>query len=103
VNAATIEREMADVDPARAIGRFGGRPLLLLNGENDPTVPRETTDALFAAAREPKRRVTLPGGHIPDVGELMQQTLAFFETNLRNAKNKTAAARPSRRSLTARS
>ena len=87
-DSATIRAQMNDVDPVRYIARFTGRPLLLINGDSDLVVPRASTDALFAAARDPKRRVTLPGGHVPNLPQMMEQTLAFLNANL---KGQTAA------------
>jgi len=46
------------------IGRIG-KPLLVLHGENDDTVPVRFGRALFAAAAEPKQAIWYPGvGHM---------------------------------------
>lgn len=42
------------VDPLRAVKRFGGRPLLMVNGRHDPVIRAEQAQRLFDAAREPK-------------------------------------------------
>lgn len=97
VNAAVIEAEMAELDPAKTISRFAGHPLLLLNGRDDTAVPPACTDALFAAAREPKQRVTLPGSHIPDLAQLMERTLAFLDANVKNAPRGGVVSGPPRR------
>lgn len=88
-----IAQEMADVEPTRVVGGIAGRPLLLLNGDKDEIVPRVSTDALFAAAKEPKRIKFLPGGHIPDVQRLLAQTLEFLDANLKPKKQVTSAAK----------
>jgi dienelactone hydrolase len=92
-DARTIEARLAELDPAKTIARFGGRPLLLLNGAADTAVPPACTDALFQAAREPKQRVTLPGGHVPDITQLMERTLAFLDVRLKPVPVSAASAR----------
>ena len=82
--AEILEQNFADVDPLGVISRISPRPLLFINGTADMIVPRTCADALFAAAKEPKKRVLLPGGHIPDVNEMGAQSLAFFDLNLKN-------------------
>ena len=39
---------------ARYIGRFAPRPLLFVNAGRDGTIPRTASEALFAAAADPK-------------------------------------------------
>ncbi len=55
----------------------------MLNGRNDAIVPPACAQALYDAARQPKRLVLLPGGHIPDVTVLLTRTLDWMDTNLR--------------------
>ena len=81
--AARIEAIMRDVDPLTNVAQIAPRPLLLINGDQDTVVPPVCTDELVAAARDPKKRVTLPGGHIPDPLGMMAQTIAWFDANLR--------------------
>ncbi len=55
------------LEPLRWVDRIAPRPLLMLNGGDDEQVPRANSDALFAAAREPKKRILLPSRHVrPD-------------------------------------
>ncbi len=86
--ADILEKAFTDVDPLGVVSYIAPRPLLFINGTADMIVPRTCADALFAAAKEPKKRVLLPGGHIPDVNEMGAQSLLFFDLNL---KNKSAA------------
>jgi uncharacterized protein len=54
-------------DQFRSIDRIGAveAPLLILHGERDGLIPIRFGERLFAAAREPKRFVRLPGvGHV---------------------------------------
>lgn len=81
-NAVAIRAVMADVDPARYAARIAPRSLLLLNGASDTVVPRACADALFQAAREPKRREILPGGHVSDPLALLDRTVRWFNENL---------------------
>lgn len=50
--------------PERWIGRVAPRPVVMLNALEDERVPRESVDALWAAAREPREMVWLPGQHM---------------------------------------
>jgi hypothetical protein len=58
-------------DPARWVARVSPRPVMMVNTTGDERVPRQTTEALWAAARDPKEIVWLPGLHMqpnrPDV------------------------------------
>ncbi len=91
-DAARIRTALADVDPVPAISHAAPRPLLFLNGATDDVVPKACSDALFAAARAPKERVILPGGHIPNLFDMASRTIGFFEKHLlaeKSQKNKT--------------
>jgi uncharacterized protein len=78
-----IRTALADVDPVPAISRAAPRPLHFLTGATDDVVPRACSDALFTAARDPKERVILPGGHIPNLFEMASRTIAFLEKHLK--------------------
>lgn len=56
------------VDPARFIGRISPRPVLILSGLDDRTIPRANARLLQAAARRPKTIVNYRGGHDPASG-----------------------------------
>jgi dienelactone hydrolase len=84
-SAEKLEKTFADVDPLSVITRVAPHPLLLINGTNDTIVPRSCADLLFSAARQPKQRVLLPGGHIPDVNLMGTERLTFFDRNLKKA------------------
>jgi len=53
-----------DWDGVREVARLA-QPLLLVQGLRDRLQPAEQTEALFAAAREPKELVRLDTGHLP--------------------------------------
>jgi dienelactone hydrolase len=83
---AAIESALADVDPDAVIGRLApARALLLLEGTSDTVVPPPCTDALFAAAGQPKTCVRYPGGHVPDPSGMTIRSLQFFDATLGGA------------------
>ena len=53
----------AVADPARAIRKIEGRPLLMVHGRRDRTVRPEQAERLFAAAGEPKELRWWDSGH----------------------------------------
>lgn len=58
---STLARAIAD--PARAVRRLNGRPLLMVHGRQDTTVRPEQAERLFAAALEPKELLWWNAGH----------------------------------------
>jgi fermentation-respiration switch protein FrsA (DUF1100 family) len=84
-SAETLDKVFADVDPLSVVTKIAPRPLLLINGTADNIVPRTCADLLFNAAQQPKRRVLLPGGHIPDVSLMGSESLTFFDRYLKRA------------------
>jgi dipeptidyl aminopeptidase/acylaminoacyl peptidase len=66
---ALLERRtgarLGDLRPATAVTRIAPRPLLIIHGDADASVPVEHARRLFAAAGEPRSLWTLPGvGHV---------------------------------------
>jgi fermentation-respiration switch protein FrsA (DUF1100 family) len=54
----------ARVSPIKAMDRIAPRPVLILHGDNDDTVPMEHAQRLFDSARQPKELMIVPGaGH----------------------------------------
>ncbi len=51
------------VDPASAVRKLAGRPLLMVHGRSDRTVTPEQAERLFAAASEPKTLKWWDAGH----------------------------------------
>ena len=60
---ATLVRAAAD--PIRAVRKFSGCPLLMVNGRNDRTIKPSQAERLYAAARDPKQIFWYNGGHWP--------------------------------------
>lgn len=52
------------IDPAKWVGRIAPRPFVMVNAADDERMPRAKVDALYAAARQPKELVWLPGAHV---------------------------------------
>ncbi len=80
--------DLAAARPVDFIGAIAPRPVLLLRGSLDTTVPAKWVDALFAAAREPKELWTLEGaghgGYFEARGQAYTDRLvAFFDRALR--------------------
>lgn len=70
------DRLTRPVDPLRYISRLAPRPVVLINGRDDRRIPRESVEALYDAARPPKRLVWLETGHIrPQNSELLKRVL----------------------------
>jgi fermentation-respiration switch protein FrsA (DUF1100 family) len=59
---ANVARMLAD--PVKLVRRLGGRPLLMVHGRWDQTIPPEQAERLFEAAREPKQIKWWDSGHI---------------------------------------
>ncbi|MHB8086446.1 MAG: alpha/beta hydrolase, partial [Dehalococcoidia bacterium] len=52
------------IAPINYVKKISPRPLLLVHGDKDETVPVEQADRLYAEAGEPRQKVILPGaGH----------------------------------------
>jgi len=56
---------LSDFMPVTVVGRISPRPLLVIHGEGDTTVPARHAEMLYNAAGEPKELWLLPGvGHV---------------------------------------
>jgi cephalosporin-C deacetylase-like acetyl esterase len=85
-NAATAEAiatELSDVDPLKTVGLIAPRPVLFINGDKDNVVPVSCANDLYAAAKDPKEREILPGGHVPDVSIMVRDTLNWLDKNVK--------------------
>lgn len=61
---ATVLASGPRLDPAAWVARVSPRPVVMINAREDERIPRETVDALYAAAREPKEQHWLAGRHM---------------------------------------
>ena len=71
-----------EVDPARFIPRFAPRPLLFVNAERDEVIPRGATEALYAAAGDPKQIVWFDTNHGGLRGVALKTMWAFLRPQL---------------------
>jgi dipeptidyl aminopeptidase/acylaminoacyl peptidase len=78
---------LTDFRPVLAVEHISPRPLLIIHGDADATVPVHHAELLYAAAKEPKQLWRLPGvGHVgayfADRREYLARVLAFFRDGL---------------------
>jgi fermentation-respiration switch protein FrsA (DUF1100 family) len=71
-----------EVDPARHLPRFAPRPVLFVNMKGDEAVPPSSSEALFAAAGEPKEIVWFEGGHRELPGRALKAMWLFLRRHL---------------------
>lgn len=71
-----------EIDPARYIGRFAPRPLLLVNAERDEVIPRSATQVLYEAAGNPKELVWFDSNHAGLRGVALKTMWRFLRPQL---------------------
>ena len=57
-------RPFTEFAPERDIARIAPRPVVMVNGLDDPQMPRRAVEALYDAARDPKEIIWLRTGHL---------------------------------------
>ena len=72
----------AELDPARVLGGFAPRPLLLVNALRDERIPRAAAEALHASAGEPKEIVWFDSGHGDLPGRALKAMWRFLAREL---------------------
>ena len=70
------------VDPVKYVAGIAPRPVLFVNMSGDETVPRAASEALHAAAREPKQVLWFDGGHRELPGRAAKAMWAFLQRHL---------------------
>lgn len=70
-----------EFEPTRYVAGIAPRPVVMVNGRDDPQMPVRAVRALYAAAREPKAQIWLTTGHLlptdrPLIRALVDTTLA---------------------------
>jgi dienelactone hydrolase len=71
-----------ETDPLRFLPRFAPRPLLLVGATHDRTIPRAATEALFAAAGEPKQLLWFEASHDALPGRALKAMWQFLRAHL---------------------
>jgi fermentation-respiration switch protein FrsA (DUF1100 family) len=61
--------------PERFIARIAPRPVIMVNGIDDPQMPVEAVNALFESARAPKAQVWMRTGHLLPTDSALIRTL----------------------------
>lgn len=57
-------RPFAEFAPERYVARIAPRPIVMVNGADDPQMPRAAVQSLYDAARQPKMLIWLRTGHL---------------------------------------
>ena len=82
--SATARENLQIIDPVHYVGLISPRPLLMINGRQDQTIPPANAQALFDGAREPKRIIWYEGGHTnPPLDKTEEWIAEFFAQNLK--------------------
>ncbi|UCH84852.1 MAG: alpha/beta hydrolase [Candidatus Latescibacterota bacterium] len=73
---------VSPVEPLKYIDRISPRPLLMLNGTDDPQIPEPCTRLLYEKAKDPKTIRWIPTGHVnvrkTEFGRLVGRELATW-------------------------
>jgi hypothetical protein len=62
--ARAAMRPFREFAPERFAAHVAPRPIVMVNGQDDPQMPRPAVETLYAAAREPKALIWLRTGHL---------------------------------------
>jgi cephalosporin-C deacetylase-like acetyl esterase len=81
-NPQKINELVGPMDPVNWVARISPRPLLMINGKDDQIVPKECTERLFAAAKEPKEILWLEGGHMPQPDAVLRKVDEWLNKHL---------------------
>lgn len=57
-------RSFREFEPERHVALIAPRPVLMINGIDDPQMPRRAVESLYDAARDPKTLIWLRTGHL---------------------------------------
>lgn len=68
-------RPFARLAPERFVGRIAPRPIIMVNGIDDPQMPREAVRRLYDAARPPKSIIWLRTGHLEPTDSALIRSL----------------------------
>jgi len=68
-------RPFRSLSPERFIGAIAPRPVVMVNGIDDPQMPAQAARDLYNAAREPKTQIWLKTGHLMPTDSALIQSL----------------------------
>lgn len=72
------------LDPVRWVPRISPRPFVMVNASGDERLPRAAIEALYAAARDPKELVWMPGLHVHADRETIEQLVGIVMGRVRS-------------------
>jgi fermentation-respiration switch protein FrsA (DUF1100 family) len=67
-----------DFEPTHYVVGIAPRPLIMVNGWNDPQMPVQAVQALYTAAREPKTLIWLTTGHLLPTDKTLIRALVRY-------------------------
>jgi dienelactone hydrolase len=76
------------LDPVRWVPRISPRPFVMVNASGDERLPRAAIEALYAAAREPKELVWMPGLHVHADRETIEQLVSIVMGRVRSGPSR---------------
>jgi hypothetical protein len=68
-------RAFREFEPERHVALIAPRPLLMINGADDPQMPRDAVESLYNAAKEPKTLIWLKTGHLMPTDSVLIRSL----------------------------
>ena len=68
-------RAFSEFEPERHVARISPRPILMVNGIDDPQMPRGAVESLYNAAHEPKTLIWLRTGHLSPTDSVLIRAL----------------------------
>jgi hypothetical protein len=86
-------RAFREFEPERHVALIAPRPLLMINGVNDPQMPREAVELLYDAARDPKTLIWLRTGHLLPTDSVLIRALVDTALARLPILNRPAATR----------
>jgi len=90
-------RAFREFEPERHVARITPRPLLMINGIDDPQMPRSAVESLYDAAREPKTLIWLRTGHLLPTDSVLIRALvdtALARLPILGSRPASASPRP---------
>ena len=86
-------RPLAEFEPARFVAHLAPRPVVMINGVDDPQIPPDAVRALYDALRPPKELIWLRTGHLmPDDSLLIRALVDTALARLPVLQRASAAA-----------
>ena len=79
--------------PERWVADIAPRPFIMVNASGDERLPRESVDALFAAAAEPKEQIWMSGGHIHADAPTIERLVRIVLERITDSPVRTSVAR----------